>query len=239
METENDFDLSNAIALWRQALLAEAEILPEEIRELESHLRSSIDGWKKLGLREDEAFWVARRRLGPGEKIAIEFAKANPYRLWQNRLHWLTAGVLGAYAWTTGLSLLSNGLALHGAGSGGWWLAEVVACAALTGGMVWLAATRGRACCRRLAKIFGSPSRMALGWFLLAAICMGIAGQIARLFYQSSSYSDSVGKGILLGYGLGVWFTSLDTAAAAALMVMAALGLNWHWKRWAAKLTKE
>src|SRR5208282_305454 len=110
METENDFNLNSAVTSWRQELLAHAEILPEEIRELESHLRLSIDGLKQLGLREVEAFWLARRRLGHGEKIAVEFARAKPYRLWQNRLHWLTAGVLGAYVWTTVLSLLSNGL---------------------------------------------------------------------------------------------------------------------------------
>jgi len=234
METENEFNLSHAVALWRQALLAQAEILPEEIRELESHLRSSMDGLKKLGLREEEAFWLARRRLGPGEKIAVEFAKAKPYRLWQNRLHWLTAGVLGAYAWTTGLSWISNGLALHGAASGGWWLLEVVVFAILNGGMVWLAATRASACSRRLGKIFSSPWRMALGWFLLAAICVGIAGETVHLFHQQTSYTDAVVKGVMEGYALAVWYTSLDTASAAGLMVLAALVLNWHWNRVAA-----
>jgi hypothetical protein len=235
METENAFNLSHAVALWRQELLTQAEMLPEEIRELESHLRLSMDGLKKLGLREDEAFWLARRRLGPGEKIAIDFAKAKPYRLWQNRLHWLTAGVLGAYAWTTGLSLISNGLALHGAGSGAWWLLEVVVFTILTGGMVWLAATRARAWSRRLGKIFSSPWRMALGWFLLAAMCVGIAGLTAGLFYRSTGFSDAVGKGVFTGYALAVWYTSLDTACAAGLMVLVNLGLNRHWKRLAAK----
>ena len=235
METKNEFNLSNAVAMWRQAMLAQAEILPEEIRELESHLRSSIAALRQRGLGEDEAFWLARRRLGPGEKIAIEFARAKPYRLWQNRLHWLTVGVLGAYAWTTGLSLISNGLALRGAGSSGWWFVETVVFAILTGGMVGLAATRARGRFRSLGKFFSSPWRMALGWFLLTAICVGVAWLTARLFDQQTSYTDAVGKGVMTGYAAGVWYTSWDTASAGGLMVLVTLGLNWHWKRSAAK----
>jgi hypothetical protein len=235
METENEFNLSNAVALWRQELLTQAEILPEEIRELESHLRSSIDGLKKLGLREDEAFWLARRRLGNGEKIGLEFAKAKPYRLWQNRLHWLTAGVVGAYAWTTGLSLISNWLALHGFGNGGWWLLEVVVFAVVTCGTVWLAATRTTACAQHLGNFFRSPRRTALGWLLLTIICVGIAGLTAGLFYRTTGFSDAVGKGVFTGYALAVWYTSLDTACAAGLMVLVNLGLNRHWKNLAGK----
>src|SRR5665213_2316019 len=174
METENDFNLSNAVALWRQALLAQGEILPEEIRELESHLCSSIDGLKQQGLREEEAFWLARRRLGPGEKIALEFAQAKPCRLWQSRLHWLTAGVVGAYAWTTGLSFFSSVLCKRLEGSGGWWLVEIAVFAILSGGIVWLAATRARGWSWSVGRIFGSPWRMALGWFLLVAIGLGL-----------------------------------------------------------------
>jgi hypothetical protein len=239
METENEFNLSNAVALWRQELLTQAEILPEEIRELESHLRSSIDGLKKLDLREDEAFWLAQRRMGTGEKIAIEFAKAKPYRLWQNRLHWLTAGILGAYAWTTGLSLISNWLALHGFGNGGWWLLEVVICAIMTGGVLWFAATRKRAWSKRLGDIFSSPTRIAFGWLLMAAICVGIAGLTAGLFYRTTGFADAVGKGVFTGYALAVWYTSLDAACAAGLMVLLNLGLNRHWKKLAAKQAYE
>jgi hypothetical protein len=190
MEIKEDFNLTNAVALWRQELLAQDEMLPGEIREMESHLHSSIDELEECGMGEDEPFWLAQRRLGPGEKIAIESTKAKPYRLWQNRLHWLTTGVLGAYGWATGLSFFSNGLALHGAASGGWWLAELVIFAILTGGLVWLATRRSRFCSRRLGEIFGSPWRMALGWFLSAAICAGIAWQTARLFYESSASMD-------------------------------------------------
>jgi hypothetical protein len=239
MENKNNFNLSNAVALWRQELLAQGEILVGEIRELESHLHSSIDGLKQRGLGEEEAFWLARRRLGPAETIALEFTKAKPYRLWQSRLHWLTAGVLGAYAWTTGLSLLSNGLALHGGASGGRWLVEVVVFAILTGGMVWLAATRARAWSRRFGRIFSSPWRLALGWLLLAAVCVGIGGKTAQLFCQSTLYTNAVGKGVMTGHAAAVWYTSLDTAAAAGLMVLATLGLDWRWRRLAARQANE
>jgi hypothetical protein len=212
MEIKNDFNLSNAVALWRRELSAQGELVAGEIRELESHLHSSMEGLKQRGLGEEEAFWLARRRLGPAEKIALEFTKAKPYRLWQSRLHWLTAGVLGAYAWTTGLSLLSNGLALHGGASGGWWLVEVVVLAILTGGMVWLAATHARVWSQRFGKIFSSPRRLALGWLLLTAVCVGIGGITVQLFHHSSLYTSAVGKGVMAGYAAAVWYTSLDTA---------------------------
>jgi hypothetical protein len=63
MEIKNDFDLNNSVGLWRQEPLALGEILPGEIRELESHLHSSMDGLKQRGVGEEEAFWLARRRL--------------------------------------------------------------------------------------------------------------------------------------------------------------------------------
>jgi hypothetical protein len=239
METENDFNLSNALALWRQALLAQGEILPEEIRELESHLRSSVDGLKQRGLKEEEAFWLARRRLGSGEKIALEFAQAKPYRLWQSRLHWLTAGVLGAYVWTTGLSLFTNGLALRETWGGNWWLAEVVVFAILTGGMVWLAAPRAHTCFRSLGKIFSSPWRMALGWFLLAAFCVGMTWQTVRMFSQFSSHTDAIGIGVVAGAAAAIWSSSLNNAFAAGLLVLATLALNWRWKKLAAKSANE
>jgi len=48
----------------------------------------------------------------------------------------------------------------------------------------------------------------------------------AQLFHQSSLYTNEVGKGIMSGYAAAVCYTSLDTAAAAGLMVLATLGLE-------------
>jgi len=231
METKNDFNLNNAIASWRQELLAQGDILPAEIRELESHLRLSIDGLKQRGLREDEAFWVARRRLGPGEQIAAEFAKAKPYRLWQDRLHWLTVGVVGAYVWTTGLSFFSNVLCKHlkGIEGSGWWLAETPVFAILSGGLVWLAAKRACGCSRRVGKIFSSPWRVASGCFLLMVIGVVLTYVTSRYISQPSPGSD--GGELLIGASIENFGMSLDNAILTGLMVLVALGLNWRWKR--------
>jgi len=231
METKNDFNLNNVVASWRQELLAQGEILPAEIRELESHLCLSIDGLKQRGLKEDEAFWVARRRLGPGEQIAAEFTKAKPYRLWQNRLHWLTVGVVGAYLWTTGLSFFSN-VACKRLEGNGWWLAGVPMFAILSGGMVWLAATCARGYLRRVGRIFSSPCRMAFGWFLLVMIGMVLTYMTCQYISQPSPGSS--GGMILVGASIEEFGTSLDNAILTGLMVLVTLGLNWRWKRLAA-----
>jgi len=123
-------------------------------------------------LKEEEAFWLARRRLGPGGSIALEFAKAMPGRLSQDRLRWLTAGVWGAYVWTTGFSCFSNMLARQWPGNDGAWLAEMAAFWTLTGALIWLAVMRPQVCLRRVEKMVGSPWRMALVWLVLAGLCV-------------------------------------------------------------------
>jgi hypothetical protein len=59
-------------------------------------------------LLPEEAFLLARRRLGDAAVLSAEFAKIAPRRILRDRLKWLIGGMLAAYASMTALSLVVN-----------------------------------------------------------------------------------------------------------------------------------
>lgn len=66
MEPLASFDLATSLAAWRRSLTG---LAPDDIAELESHLLDSMGELQKSGLSEEEAFLIARRRLGKPEEI--------------------------------------------------------------------------------------------------------------------------------------------------------------------------
>ncbi len=65
-----------------------------DVTELESHLREEIEHLTMSGLSAEEAFLVARHRLGDATRLESEFAKVNIPRRATNPLWWMAAGVL-------------------------------------------------------------------------------------------------------------------------------------------------
>ena len=88
------FNLDERMAAWRQSLLAREAFTPDCVRELEVHVRDAITDLTSKGLSEDEAVWIATRRLGPAEALAAEFEKVDPGRLWRQRIFWMAFGLL-------------------------------------------------------------------------------------------------------------------------------------------------
>ena len=95
MENKTSFDLEAAVAKWRDDLAAQETIGAEQLRELESHLREAVAGFREKGLTEEEAFLLARRRIGPGEKVAEEYHQEDPNALIRTRVFWMLMGVAG------------------------------------------------------------------------------------------------------------------------------------------------
>ena len=89
------FDLNEEIAEWRSNLAKSEAFDASAVNELESHLREEIESLLSLNLSEEEAFWVARRRLGGAGELGCEFAKINRSAVLRVRLFWMAAGVLG------------------------------------------------------------------------------------------------------------------------------------------------
>ena len=70
------FDLENAIADWRQQMLAAGIQTPVPLEELESHLRDEIERQMKSGLSEQKAFGSAVRQIGQPKTLNIEFKRS-------------------------------------------------------------------------------------------------------------------------------------------------------------------
>jgi hypothetical protein len=96
METRTEFDLNAAIERWRNNLRQSPSIRPENLNELETHLRDSVTAFRKAALSEEEAFLIAARRLGGATTLEPEFAKVNGREVWLSRLLWM---LVGAQLW--------------------------------------------------------------------------------------------------------------------------------------------
>ncbi|HKI69525.1 MAG TPA: permease prefix domain 1-containing protein, partial [Verrucomicrobiae bacterium] len=100
MEKLSRFDLNVAIENWRQELAAQLDLSPEVRRELETHLRDTIAELQKHGLNDEESFWLARRRVGQPRQLCEEFVKADPVKVWRERILWIAVGILGLRLWS-------------------------------------------------------------------------------------------------------------------------------------------
>jgi hypothetical protein len=102
------FDLNQAMNQWR-AQLADEPLNRMDLIELEDHLRSEIDDLTCRGLTEEEAFVMARYRLGEDRSLSREYVKANPWPKWRQRFFWALAGILGFNVIGSLAMTISNG----------------------------------------------------------------------------------------------------------------------------------
>jgi hypothetical protein len=112
METQTRFNLAAAVENWRRELAAQPGIMPDDCRELEVHLLDSIAQLRKVGLGEEEAFWLARRRIGLPKEICEEFGKENPAKVWRDRLLWIAVALLGLQLWESACFSLTSPLVI-------------------------------------------------------------------------------------------------------------------------------
>jgi len=86
--------LEQLIADWRSELANSESIFPDNIDELEDHLRASVSHLVEQGLSDEEAFIVAARRIGTSTELGREFHKVNANLIWFQRLRWMIFGLL-------------------------------------------------------------------------------------------------------------------------------------------------
>jgi hypothetical protein len=89
------FDLNRAVMQWREQLATSPAFRDEDLDELENHLRDSIASLELRGLNPQEAFWIARHRLGGSNTLQREFGKVNAHHVWLHRALWMVTGYLG------------------------------------------------------------------------------------------------------------------------------------------------
>lgn len=80
------FELESQIRKWRGHLRSSGSLGEEELEELESHLRDSIDDLTSRGVTTEEALLVSIRRMGDTEALSDEFAKVSTESLWRQLL---------------------------------------------------------------------------------------------------------------------------------------------------------
>jgi hypothetical protein len=83
MIVDSDNDLERQIAEWRAYMHRRRELLHTDAEELEDHLRSQITDLTAGGLRADEAFLIAVKRMGSLDELSREFAREHSERLWK------------------------------------------------------------------------------------------------------------------------------------------------------------
>jgi hypothetical protein len=79
----NDHDLEGQIAQWRAYMHRRRELSRTDAEELEDHLRSRITELTEVGLRADEGFLIAVKRMGSLDELSREFAREHSERLWK------------------------------------------------------------------------------------------------------------------------------------------------------------
>jgi len=99
METQTGFDLRTALESWRHEMANQPNFTAEDQGELEGHLRDAMADLRQRGLNDEEAFWLARRRIGKPQQLAEEFAKGDPAGIWRARLFWIALGLLAWAVW--------------------------------------------------------------------------------------------------------------------------------------------
>jgi len=78
-----DTELEGQIAEWRGYMLRRKGVVATDVDELEDHLRGRIADLTETGLREDEAFLIAVKRMGSVDEVSREFAREHSDRLWK------------------------------------------------------------------------------------------------------------------------------------------------------------
>ncbi len=80
------FDLEPQIRKWRRHVQSAGSLGVQDVEELESHLRDSIDDLAERGVSVEEAFIISVRRMGDADALHNEFAKVSTENIWRQLL---------------------------------------------------------------------------------------------------------------------------------------------------------
>lgn len=81
--TDDANELDDQISEWRHYVQRSQTIAPDDVAEMEDHLRGQIEDLTGTGLAADEAFLIAVKRMGSVDEISREFAREHAERLWK------------------------------------------------------------------------------------------------------------------------------------------------------------
>jgi len=94
MESNIEYDIQEHINHWSEKLRSESSITESDAEELKSHLLDIIDELEGLGLKEEEAFLIASRRMGRIADWDEDYREANNPIIQMRKSLVILAGIL-------------------------------------------------------------------------------------------------------------------------------------------------
>jgi hypothetical protein len=237
MENTPAFDLKDAIRGWREKLCQSPSFRPEDLDELETHLRDSVAAMRHTALSEEECFWIACQRLGGNAPLEHEFAKVNQREVWTERLLWMLIGVLVWWAAAScahagreaGLVtvLLAFGLQPEVPGSLLWAsllaVVQLGALAACVLGCAWVLNRAGDRLGKTADCLVQSRLRLVLAVIAISVIFLAVQGAywLEVVYLPRAIQLESYGAWVRLRTTASVLASPLQTIAlvGAALLV--------------------
>ena len=214
MENQTRFDLNAAMENWRHELAAQPPLAPDNRRELETHLRDALAELKARGLNDEESFWLARRRVGPPQKIAEEFVKADPAKVWRERFYWMAVALVGSYAFMTWKDLLATWLNPNNYG----WVESfyLIPVLFLIGSVVVIRRGKIPAVLSRIENT--SP----FSWRPAAAMFLILLATVVSAYFRGRNLPSGgdMGGMITMGYNIGLVLSWLGNAWPPAILVL-------------------
>lgn len=77
MENRTQFSLEKEIKQWRSEFSNSSSFSDDNVEELETHLLDEISALNEKGLTYEEAFWIAKNRIGSTSVLQQEYKKVN------------------------------------------------------------------------------------------------------------------------------------------------------------------
>jgi hypothetical protein len=220
-------DVEERIEQWREDLAGSELLGRADVSELENHVREEMERLQAAGLSGEEAFLLARHRLGDPASLEEEFAKVSPHRRLTGRLSWMAIGILAYYLALYVSICLSNASTVLGylVGLRHPFL-SVVACAmyvaafAGMGALLWryLASHAASRVTKRKA-----PISLAVG---LLAACAIVALSFVSLLSHTLAFriipsEGSVQVALAQGWVSSMWFTLMPFLLVGLLALLA------------------
>lgn len=98
MKYNDSYSIAEKINGWANEIKAKPSLTESDIEEMKSHLYDSCEALVKQGLSEEEAFIVARLRMGDSPELDEAFNEANQPVMQMRRSLYILAGVLVYFA---------------------------------------------------------------------------------------------------------------------------------------------
>jgi hypothetical protein len=204
---ETTFNLSRAIQNWRQALPESPAIRPDNLDELEAHLRDCITGFEAKGLSAEEGFFIDRALWMLAGMLFLTVG-------------WDLSSTVSSALTYLGSTMSSNGLAL------GWLsVAGKFTTLGLVAAVFWRLATG------RLGRAGIGTGRISRHPLLFAAATLGgvVLLKLAPSVFEMLSILNLAPHALGQTYLVTQWFNFVGPVIAVVLMAVLFTRL-WRWR---------